>query len=181
MKLQLGVDEAGRGPVIGPLVMAGCLTNSTIDAQLKELGVKDVGVVFDSTVEYDAYQEKFGDEAAMNLKYEPKVDQPAKLLKEPGKFAGLKDAEGGMFEGHQLTLRRQSLQRGVLPHNVIAVNVPEHLRLQYKKCAVYPTFAGLRLLGELNYAVTVKFEMAVPGGGPHCSHCRQFSMCSMKC
>lgn len=34
-----GVDEAGRGPVLGPLVVAAVLTDS--DAPLKELGVKD--------------------------------------------------------------------------------------------------------------------------------------------
>ena len=41
MTLQLGIDEAGRGPVIGPLVMAGCITSSDIDVELKNLGVKD--------------------------------------------------------------------------------------------------------------------------------------------
>lgn len=34
-----GVDEAGRGPVLGPLVVAGVLVEN--DAQLRELGVKD--------------------------------------------------------------------------------------------------------------------------------------------
>jgi len=37
----LGIDEAGRGPVIGPLVIAGCLTTPEIDLSLKELGIKD--------------------------------------------------------------------------------------------------------------------------------------------
>jgi ribonuclease HII len=37
----LGVDEAGRGCVIGPLVVAGVLIEESIDHRLKELGVKD--------------------------------------------------------------------------------------------------------------------------------------------
>jgi ribonuclease HII len=41
VKLILGIDEAGRGPVIGPMVMAGCLTTAEIDHELKTAGVKD--------------------------------------------------------------------------------------------------------------------------------------------
>ena len=41
MKLILGIDEAGRGPVIGPMVIAGyCIEEEKIDL-LKSLGVKD--------------------------------------------------------------------------------------------------------------------------------------------
>ncbi len=39
--LKLGIDEAGRGPVIGPLVIAGCLIDEKIEGKLKKLGVKD--------------------------------------------------------------------------------------------------------------------------------------------
>lgn len=35
----LGIDEAGRGPVLGPLVMAGVLVEN--EEKLKKLGVKD--------------------------------------------------------------------------------------------------------------------------------------------
>jgi len=37
----LGIDEAGRGPVIGPLVMCGYLIDEAKIQKLKELGVKD--------------------------------------------------------------------------------------------------------------------------------------------
>ena len=41
MKLILGIDEAGRGPVIGPMVIAGyCIEEEKIDL-LKSLGVRD--------------------------------------------------------------------------------------------------------------------------------------------
>lgn len=36
-----GIDDAGRGPVIGPLVMAGVLIKAENEAQLKAIGVKD--------------------------------------------------------------------------------------------------------------------------------------------
>jgi len=39
--LKLGIDEAGRGPVLGPLVLAGCLIDDKFEKQLKDLGVKD--------------------------------------------------------------------------------------------------------------------------------------------
>lgn len=40
-ELLLGIDDAGRGPVIGPLVLAGCLIKEKNQKPLKELGVKD--------------------------------------------------------------------------------------------------------------------------------------------
>ncbi len=39
--LTLGIDDAGRGPVIGPMILAGCLLDSKYDRELKNLGVKD--------------------------------------------------------------------------------------------------------------------------------------------
>jgi ribonuclease HII len=36
-----GIDEAGRGPIIGPMVMAGVLIDDSDEHKLKELGVKD--------------------------------------------------------------------------------------------------------------------------------------------
>lgn len=37
----LGIDEAGRGPVIGPMVMAGVMIEDKEEITLKEMGVKD--------------------------------------------------------------------------------------------------------------------------------------------
>lgn len=39
--LNLGIDDAGRGPVIGPMVLAGCLLEEETERELKKLGVKD--------------------------------------------------------------------------------------------------------------------------------------------
>jgi len=39
--LVLGIDDAGRGPLIGPMILAGCLIDSKLDKELKKLGVKD--------------------------------------------------------------------------------------------------------------------------------------------
>jgi ribonuclease HII len=39
--LILGIDDAGRGPVIGPMVLAGCLIDDKVESELKKLGVKD--------------------------------------------------------------------------------------------------------------------------------------------
>ncbi len=40
-KTILGIDEAGRGPVIGPMVICGALFNEKDIGKLKELNVKD--------------------------------------------------------------------------------------------------------------------------------------------
>src|SRR3989338_1299003 len=36
-----GIDEAGRGPIIGPMVMAGALIREEDEKKLKAMGVKD--------------------------------------------------------------------------------------------------------------------------------------------
>jgi len=40
-ELILGIDDAGRGPVIGPMILAGCLIEKSKEPELKHLGVKD--------------------------------------------------------------------------------------------------------------------------------------------
>ena len=39
--LTLGIDDAGRGPVIGPMILAGCLLKKDVEKDLQKLGVKD--------------------------------------------------------------------------------------------------------------------------------------------
>jgi len=41
MELNLGIDDAGRGPVIGPMILAGCLLDEKAEKELKKLGVAD--------------------------------------------------------------------------------------------------------------------------------------------
>lgn len=40
-ELILGIDDAGRGPLIGPMVLAGCLVTRKLEQEFKKLGVKD--------------------------------------------------------------------------------------------------------------------------------------------
>lgn len=40
-QLVLGIDDAGRGPIIGPMVLAGVLLDRKHEQELKKLGVKD--------------------------------------------------------------------------------------------------------------------------------------------
>ena len=40
-KLNLGIDDAGRGPVIGPMILAGCLVDKSFEKELRKMGVKD--------------------------------------------------------------------------------------------------------------------------------------------
>ncbi len=41
MGFLLGIDEAGKGPVIGPLIIAGVIISEENSGKLRELGVKD--------------------------------------------------------------------------------------------------------------------------------------------
>jgi len=41
MGLKFGIDDAGRGPVIGPMIVAGCIIHEEHEEELREAGVKD--------------------------------------------------------------------------------------------------------------------------------------------
>ena len=41
MTLTLGIDDAGRGPIIGPMLLAGVLINQSQETLLKENEVND--------------------------------------------------------------------------------------------------------------------------------------------
>jgi len=41
MTLILGIDDAGRGPVIGPMVLGGCLIEENLQEEFRKAGVKD--------------------------------------------------------------------------------------------------------------------------------------------
>ena len=41
MKLLLGIDDAGRGPVIGPMILAGCIIDEATEKEFRSLGVRD--------------------------------------------------------------------------------------------------------------------------------------------
>ncbi|MCD4768298.1 MAG: ribonuclease HII, partial [Methanosarcinales archaeon] len=43
--LVAGVDEAGKGPVIGPMIVAGVVIEENRLPELKKLGVKDSKVL----------------------------------------------------------------------------------------------------------------------------------------
>ena len=38
---KLGIDDAGRGPVIGPMVLAGCLIDEKTEKEFRKIGVTD--------------------------------------------------------------------------------------------------------------------------------------------
>lgn len=40
-RLILGIDDAGRGPLIGPMVLAGCLVDEKTEAEFRKMGVRD--------------------------------------------------------------------------------------------------------------------------------------------
>lgn len=50
--LKLGIDDAGRGPVIGPMVLAGCLINEEAEKEFRKLGVKDSKQLTDKRREF---------------------------------------------------------------------------------------------------------------------------------
>ena len=39
--LEIGIDDAGRGPVIGPMILAGCIIDDKTANKFRKLGVKD--------------------------------------------------------------------------------------------------------------------------------------------
>ncbi len=50
--LILGIDDAGRGPVIGPMVLAGCLVEEETAIEFRKIGVKDSKQLTDKRREF---------------------------------------------------------------------------------------------------------------------------------
>jgi len=63
MELLLGIDDAGRGPVIGPMALAGVLINKNQEQELKKLGVKD------SKLLIPAKRKKIAEQIKQNFKH----------------------------------------------------------------------------------------------------------------
>jgi len=51
-ELVLGIDDAGRGPLIGPMVLAGCLVTRKLEQEFKKLGVRDSKTLTDARREF---------------------------------------------------------------------------------------------------------------------------------
>jgi len=50
--LTLGIDDAGRGPVVGPMIIGGCLIDEKLEDEFKKLGVKDSKQLTDKRREF---------------------------------------------------------------------------------------------------------------------------------
>ena len=72
--LVLGIDDAGRGPVIGPMLLSGVLVNKEIEKEFKELGVADSKIVLRKKREK---LEKIIKEKA--LAYNSQITSPAEI------------------------------------------------------------------------------------------------------
>jgi ribonuclease HII len=66
----IGIDDAGRGPVIGPMILAGVLIDNKEESILKELGAKDSKLLSPTT------RNKIGNEIKSKYKYHIEKSSP---------------------------------------------------------------------------------------------------------
>jgi ribonuclease HII len=75
-RLILGIDDAGRGPLIGPMVLAGCLINDKTEAEFQKIGVRDSKQL--TPKRRDFFEEKIKEKAEdyeTVLKYPEEIDR----------------------------------------------------------------------------------------------------------
>ncbi len=70
---KIGIDDAGRGPVIGPMVLAGVLIEEEDNEKLKELGAKD------SKLLQAKKRKEIGDKIKSKYKYHIEVIYPKEI------------------------------------------------------------------------------------------------------
>jgi len=87
MALILGIDEAGRGPVLGPMVVAGVVIDEKDETMLKRAGVKD------SKLLSPAQREKIAVEIKKTAKSIETVIISAKQIDELMQIMSLNDVE----------------------------------------------------------------------------------------
>lgn len=73
--LVLGIDDAGRGPVIGPMVLAGVLLTTEVEKKLKKLGVTDSKKLTEKRREFLAEEiKKVAETFELSLAYPEEID-----------------------------------------------------------------------------------------------------------
>jgi ribonuclease HII len=73
-QLILGIDDAGRGPLIGPMALAGCLVTKDIEKYFKKIKVRDSKLLAASTREHLA--KKIKEKA---LSYHVELSHPSEI------------------------------------------------------------------------------------------------------
>lgn len=92
--LLLGIDDAGRGPVIGPMILAGCLIDEEGEKKLKKLGVTDSKVITQKRREF--LEEKIKEIA---ITYEVIIVLPKEIDTQNGEGIKLNEVEAIMCAG----------------------------------------------------------------------------------
>lgn len=84
MTLILGIDEAGRGPVIGPMVMCGLLVDEKGEKKLESMGAKD-----SKMLTREQREALFGKIKSIAIDYKIVVIKPSEIDKAVGRDDGL--------------------------------------------------------------------------------------------
>ena len=86
--LILGIDDAGRGPVIGPLILAGCLVDEETRKEFKKIGITDSKAL---TKKRREFFEKIIKEKSLGIEYQ--VISPEKIEEYNKKEVKLNEVE----------------------------------------------------------------------------------------
>ena len=73
MTLLLGIDDAGRGPVLGPMILAGVLIEKEQEQTIKDWGAKD------SKLLYPTKRKEISDKIKDQFKYHIEISQPKEI------------------------------------------------------------------------------------------------------
>jgi len=93
-QLILGIDDAGRGPLIGPMALAGCLIPKSLEKEFKELGVRDSKTLTDKKREFLADEiRKKAISYHVTLSFPDKIDEGIKRGTNLNKIEAMEAAE----------------------------------------------------------------------------------------
>lgn len=73
MVFYIGIDDAGRGPVIGPMVLAGILVEDKLENEIRDLGAKDSKLLLPSK------RKKIGDLLKSNFTSALQIVTPSEI------------------------------------------------------------------------------------------------------
>ncbi len=135
-----GIDEAGRGPVIGPMVIACCCFDEDGIAKLKELNVKDSKQITPKKREF--LEEKI---KKITLKYIIKKISPVEI-DETRKIISLNDIEAKEISEMLLELNKTT---EIMP-SVIYIDSPENIQENFTKKILKfsPTKISVNIISE---------------------------------
>lgn len=169
MKTELGIDEAGRGSILGPLVLAGVVVPDKKKDLLKELGISD-SKTFGSQQKGKRIRESLAKEITRHFAYKIVVssaDEVDDYVIHQSLNKLEQDSAEKIIQEHpvdSVILDGENLFKPLVKENICAVNKADQLYLSVSAASILAKSTRDRLFADICQQYIKEFG-EIKGGG----------------